>query len=87
MTDEPRIIDKQWLLSCFHDKEQVTMRRILFLYGGDIEAILNALHSMAARLAIVTGVEPEMFAAAMKHHWDGIAEVMNAVAAARERPN
>lgn len=79
-TPESMIIDKQQLLRCFHDKQNVTMRRLMFLYGGDLNAILNALHEMAARLAISTGVDPEVFSDAVKHHWDHVAECVNTAA-------
>lgn len=72
MTDAPQIIDKEQLLSCFQDKQRVTMRRMLFLYGGDVNAVLNALLGMAARLAASTGVDADKFAQGVAHHWDGV---------------
>ena len=80
MSDDPVIIDSAKLLDCFHDKQKVTMRRMLFLYGGDINEVLNALHAMAARLAIGTGVAPDVFAGAMQYHWDAVANHVNAAA-------
>ena len=60
-----------------HDKQRKVLDLLIELYGDDSEAIVNALHEMAARIGIGCGIEPEVFAAGMKHHWDGIANKMN----------
>ena len=50
------------------------------IYGEDVNAILNGLQEMAARIAIMAGVEPEKFAGGMKAHWDYLATAVNAAA-------
>jgi hypothetical protein len=60
-----------------HDKQRQVLDLMMKLYGDDADLIVNALHEMAARVAISTGIEPEAFAAGMKHHWDGIANAIN----------
>jgi hypothetical protein len=47
------------------------------IYGDDVETILNALQEMTARIALMSGVEPEAFAGGMKHHWDYLANHIN----------
>ena len=66
------------ILNVVHDKQRKALKAIIRIYGGDVDAILNALHEMSARIAIASGVEPESFAAGLKHHWGCIAEKINA---------
>jgi hypothetical protein len=47
------------------------------IYGDDCNELLNALHELAARIAILSGIEPEVFAAGVKHHWDYLANIVN----------
>lgn len=61
------------LVECFHAKERKTIEALIRIYGDDTNAVLNGLHSTAARLAILTGVSPDDFAAGVKHHWDFLA--------------
>lgn len=68
-----RIKDRRIL----HDKQRQVLDLMIELYDDDANLIVNALHEMAARVAIATGIEPEAFAAGMKHHWDGIANALN----------
>lgn len=56
-----------------HEKQRIALEVLLKLYGDDADPILNALQELAARVGIAAGVEPEVFAAGMKHHWDHIA--------------
>jgi hypothetical protein len=65
------------LLAVVHDKERRALEALIGVYGDDTSAVLNGLHSMAARIAIATGVSPEDFAAGMKHHWDFLATAFN----------
>lgn len=61
-----------------HDKQNEVLQFMIELYGDDADVILNALHEMSARVAITSGVEPEQYAAGMKHHWDFLVERINA---------
>jgi hypothetical protein len=63
-----------------HDKQRKVLKLMIRLYGDDSEELLNALHEMAARVGIMAGVEPEIFAAGMKHHWDYLAFQLNTIA-------
>ena len=65
------------LLDAFHDKQRRVFAAMIEIYGDDTDAVLNALHAVSARLAIVTGVSPEKFSAGIKHHWDFLAEAVN----------
>lgn len=60
-----------------HDKQRRVLELLIELYGDDADPILNALHEICARIGIYCGVEPEIFAAGMKHHWDYLANVIN----------
>lgn len=60
-----------------HDKQRQVLDLMIELYGDDADLIVNALHEMAARVGISTGIEPEVFAAGMKHHWDSIVHAMD----------
>lgn len=60
-----------------HEKQRILLEAAIALYGDDSNLILNALQELTARIGIGCGVEPEAFAAGMKHHWDGIANFMN----------
>jgi hypothetical protein len=60
-----------------HGKERKALRALINIYGDDTTTVLNALHAMAARIAIATGVSPEDFSAGMKHHWDFLANSIN----------
>ena len=61
-----------------HSKQRKVLKLLVKLYGDDSNLILNALHEMSARLAISCGVEPEEYAAGMKHHWDHLVHAINA---------
>lgn len=63
--------------SVTHDKQQKVLKLLIKLYGDDSNTILNALHEMCARVAISCGVEPEEYAAGMKHHWDFLVGEIN----------
>lgn len=63
--------------SITHDKQRQVLDLMIELYGDDADLIVNALHEMAARVGIACGIEPEIFAAGMKHHWDGIANAIS----------
>lgn len=65
-----------------HDKQQEVLNFMIDLYGDDADVILNALHEMSARVALSSGVEPEAYAAGMKHHWDSLVEQINITAGA-----
>jgi hypothetical protein len=69
------------MLEIFHDKEQRAIEALIEIYGDDTCAVLNALHAMAARIAILTGVSPEDFGRGVKHHWDFLANAINDVQA------
>lgn len=61
-----------------HEKQQEVLNLLIELYGDDGGVILNALHEISARVAISCGVEPEVYAAGMKHHWDYLVGQINA---------
>ncbi|MGX1096564.1 hypothetical protein [Amorphus sp. MBR-141] len=67
------------VVSCFSPKEKIALRSLIAIVGDDTDTMLNYLHSLAARVAILAGVEPEDFAAGVKAHWDAAAEVVNAL--------
>lgn len=60
------------------ERQSSLLAAAVALYGEDVETILNGLQEMATRVAIASGVEPEAFAAGMKHHWDFFADAINA---------
>lgn len=60
-----------------HAKQRQVIDFMVDLYGDDADRILNALHEMAARVALMAGVSPEDYAAGMKHHWDHLANAFN----------
>jgi len=71
-------MNAEQLLSVVHDKERRALKALIRIYSDDVSLILNGLHAMAARLAIASGVSPEDFTAGVKHHWDFLAEAVNA---------
>ena len=60
-----------------HEKQRKVLELLIELYGDDANPIINALHEIAARVAMTCGVTPENFAAGFKHHWDHLAAVIN----------
>lgn len=75
------------MLAVVHDKERKALKAFIRVYGDDVSTVLNGLHTMAARLAIASGVSPEDFAAGLKHHWDFIANAINDSASYNARKN
>jgi len=63
--------------SVVHAKQREVLDFLIEVYGDDSDVILNALHEMAARVALMAGVTPEAYAAGMKHHWDHLANELN----------
>lgn len=59
------------------EQERVALASLVAIFGDDTDTILNALHVLAAKVAIMTGVKPERFAAIMKEHWDAMATRIN----------
>ena len=57
--------------------ERIALAALVAVYGDETDAVLNGIHTLAAKIAIMTGVEPQKFAAGMKHHWDAIAQIVN----------
>jgi hypothetical protein len=72
-------------LEIFHDKERRAVDALIEIYGDDTDVVLNALHAIAARLAVATGVDPQDFANGIKHHWDFVADAINDVDAPRRQ--
>lgn len=64
-------------LSWVHGKDRAALRALLRIYGDDTDTVLNALHAMAVRIAIGTGVEPDRFAEGVKQHWDFVVGHIN----------
>lgn len=60
-----------------HGKQRSALRELTRIFGDDASTILNALHEMSARIAITAGVEPDVFAAGVKHHWDFLVNEIN----------
>ena len=58
-------------------QERVALAALVAIYGDDTDAVLGALHVLAAKIAIMTGVEPKAFADGVKHHWDALANLIN----------
>lgn len=78
MTDEEKAAAFENCFDVLTDKRQSNLfLATARIYGDDAESILNALLEMAARIALMTGVEPEAFAGGMKHHWDYLANRIN----------
>ena len=64
-------------LDIMEGKRKEAMLALIAIYGDDTEIVLNELHAIAARIAILTGVTPEKFSAGVKHHWDFLAAAIN----------
>lgn len=60
-----------------HNKQRRVLELLIELYGDDADPILNALHEISCRVALTCGVEPEVYAAGMKSHWDWLANILN----------
>lgn len=67
------------MLPVVHGKERQALKYLIKVYGDDVDAVLNGLHAMAARIALASGVEADQFAAGVKHHWDFLAEHVNEI--------
>lgn len=69
------------VLPAVHGKDRQALKHLIKVYGDDVDAVLNGLHAIAARVAIVSGVEPDKFVAGVKHHWDFLAAHLNEIEA------
>jgi hypothetical protein len=58
-------------------KQRKAFKALVRIFGDDTSTLLNELHAMSARLAILSGVSREDFAAGIKYHWDFIANIIN----------
>ncbi len=65
------------ITTIIHGKQRQAIEAMIEIFGDDTETILNALHEMAARIAIASEVSPEDFTAGVKHHWDFLANAIN----------
>ena len=63
------------------ERDKTALRSLAMIYGDDVDGLLNTLHSLTARIAIMAGVEPTAFAAGVKEHWDSCANAVNEEAA------
>ena len=68
-------------LNWVYAKERKALKALVRIYGNDVDTLLNALHVIAARLAIGSGVKPDAFAQGVKYHWDFIVSGINESAA------
>jgi hypothetical protein len=66
------------LLSCLPPQEQAAMQGVIDAVGRDTDTLLNTLHRLAVVVAVFAEVEPENFAAGVKHHWNDVADLLNA---------
>lgn len=67
------------LLNHAPEKQKKLLIALIGIYGDDINTMLNGVQEMATRLAIAGEVEPEAFAAGVKHHWDSFVDHVNAL--------
>lgn len=44
------------------------------IYGDDVDALLNALHSLSARIGIAAEADPKAFAEGMRYHWQSVVD-------------
>jgi hypothetical protein len=72
-TDGMSLTPKDLIDGLLSDGDTQVLEAAIAAYGEDASAILNGFHSLAARVAIAAGIDPEHFAAGMKHHWDYVA--------------
>lgn len=70
-------MDARDIVVCFHEHERRALDALVEIYGDDTNEILNALHSISARLAIASGVDAKDYADGMKYHWDNLANAFN----------
>jgi hypothetical protein len=73
-------VDHNDPLEWVHGKDRKALKALMRIYGDDVSTVLNALHAMAARIAIGSGVEPDAFAQGVRHHWDFIATELHRAA-------
>lgn len=65
------------LLTSFPARQRLLLVAATEIYGDGTDDLLNAFQEIAARIGILTGVEPDTYAAGMKHHWDHFANAIN----------
>lgn len=55
-------------------KDKKAIKALSRIYGDDTETILNALHSLAARIGIAAEVDPKLFSEGVAYHWQFIVD-------------
>lgn len=71
----------------FRGKERVAIEAMVEIFGDSVDDTLNALHSMACRIAIASECDPKAFAEGLRHHWQLVADFLKTYEAGRhERP-
>jgi hypothetical protein len=65
------------IASIVHGKQREAIEAMIKIFGDDSNAILNALHEIAVRVALMAGVSPGDFAGGVQHHWDSIVNAIN----------
>lgn len=58
----------------FRGKDRVAVQSLAAIYGQDVNDLINALHSLVARIAIAAECDPVGFAQGMQHHWNDVCE-------------
>ena len=64
--------------SLFRGRDRAALNALVKIYGDSIDDVINALHSVACRVAIAAEVDPQLFAAGLKHHWEQIVRFLEA---------
>lgn len=58
--------------SLFRGRDLAALNALARIYGDSTDDIINALHSVACRVAIACEVDPQQFAQGLKYHWDDL---------------
>jgi len=61
----------------FRGRDLQALKALERIYGGDTDDVINALHSLAARVAIACECDPKLFAEGVQYHWQSVVDHLN----------
>lgn len=79
----PKDEDKPWgygairpqdAKAIWRGKDERAIKALMKIYGDDTETVLNALHSLAARIGIAAEVDPVLFSKGVSYHWQSVVD-------------
>lgn len=75
------LMSRDDIASLFRGKDRVAIEALCEVYGGGVDETLDALFSLASRIAIAAECDPKLVAQGFQRQWQDVVDFLNEHAA------